>query len=241
MSSNPESGRRLDSGENLGANPVPAPSPDVNRIVAKPLHRFVLQVGIGLALLGWVSGENSGYPRLIHAQANALFAWAGTERWLEFSWVEPASRRDRSDTRMQGMAIGPSGQPERRWRAVFSVRRRGFWPLATWLAVMLATPMSRLPRLRGLAIGAVALDLLLMAQIALIALCAFGATQTAPDPRWARGAAIATAFFNSPVPTYSLLFALWAWFANPAKGIDLTGVAGLVRRRLGLGRRKSSP
>jgi hypothetical protein len=202
----------------------------------KPIHRFALQVAIALLLLGWLSAQSSVYPRLFHAQANALFSSIGTQRWLEFGWVDPASRRDRSDTRMLGMSNDASSQPEHHWRAVFSVRRRGFWPLATWLAVMLATPMSLSTRLRGLAIGAIALDVLLLLQIALIALCAFGATEPRADALWGRSAAIATALFNSPVPTYSLVFALWVWLANPAQGIALSGASARVRRWVGVNR-----
>lgn len=230
MSSKPES------------NPEPVSSPYERSRAAKPIHRFALHAAAGLlllGLLGWVSDESSVYPRLIHAQANGLFAWAGVERWLEFTWVDPESRRDRSDTLMLGITKGKSGEVESRWRAVFSVRRRGFWPLATWLAVMLATPMSMVRRLRGLAVGAIALDLLLMGQIALIAMCAFGATEPQPAPLWERAAAIATALFNSPVPTYSLLFVLWVWLANPAQGIALSGAAALVRRWIGLDRADS--
>lgn len=214
----------------------PVATTDARSRVAKPIHRFAIQAAIVLMLLGWVSGDSGVYPRLIHAQANGLFRWEGTERWLEFTPVDPKSRRDRSDTRMLGMVRDDSGEAERRFRAVFSVRRRGFWPLATWLAVMLATPMSLARRLRGVAGGAIVLELLLMGQIALIAVCAFGATEPQPAPGWERGAAIATALFNSPVPTYSLLFVLWAWLANPAQGIALSGAVARVRRWGGLDR-----
>lgn len=239
LKSEPTPGPRNESKKEPNPESNPAPNPDGRRRVAKPIHRFVLQAAIGLFVLGWVSGQSRVYPRLIHAQADALFAWAGSDRWLEFSWVDPESRRDRSDTRMLGMTAGVSGEAERRWRAVFSVRRRGFWPLATWLAVMLATPMPMAHRLRGWVAGAIVLDLLLMGQIALIALCAFGATEAQPDPLWARGAAIATALFNSPVPTYSLVFVLWAWLANPAQAIALSGAVALLRRCVGLDRKNS--
>jgi hypothetical protein len=197
---------------------------------AKPIHWFVLQAAMGLLLLGWVTAGSSWYPRAIQLQANALFAWSGTERWLEFEWVDPESRLDRSDTLMLGMTKDSADEGQRRWRAVFSVRRRGFWPLATWLAVMLATPMSMASRFRGLGVGALALHLLLMCQIALIATCAFGATEPQASPLWDRGAAIATALFNSPVPTYALVFVLWAWLANPAQGIAVSGTVAQLRR-----------
>ena len=101
------------------------------------------------------------------AHAGGLFVGSGDsgflittrdfESWSYPTRIDPQSRRDRSDTQMLGMARDPSGEAERRWRAAFSVRRRGFWPLATWLALMLATPMSMTSRLRGLAVGAIAL------------------------------------------------------------------------------------
>jgi len=223
----PDSGRDADS--TIGTRPAPGRPP-------KPVHRFVLQAAVALALLGWATSDSSLYPRLIHLQGDALFGWVGSGRWLEFDWVDPQSRRDRSDTRLLGMA-NVDGTPERRWRAVFSVRRRGLWPLATWVALLLATPMTLRQRLGRLAVGVVVLDGFLMAQIAWIAICSFGATAGgAGAADWTAAVRISTALFNSPVPTYALLFALWVWLANPSEAIAWKNAIAWLRRVLGVDR-----
>ena len=134
-----------------------------------------------------------------------------------------------SDTQMRGMV---RGEETRRWQAVYSIRRRGYWPSAALVAMLLATPMSHRRRALALPGAAVLLNVFLMAQVAAVGLCAFGASQpTGPDPGWLRALSIATRLFNSPVPSYALVFVLWTLLARPSTGIDVCRVAGLLARR----------
>ena len=92
--------------------------------------------------------------------------------------------------------------------------------------------MTRRRRVPAL-VGAVLLpNLFLLAQLALLGACAFGATQTpSPSLGWLRVLPIATALFNSPIPGYALSFALWTWLARPSRAIDVASVMALRLRR----------
>ena len=76
------------------------------------------------------------------------------------------------------------------------------------------------------------LNLFLMAQLAAFGLCAFGASEpSGPDPGWLRALSITTRFFNSPVPSYALVFALWTLLAQPSSGIDGRRFVEFTKRR----------
>ena len=199
------------------------------------MQRFALQAAVLLVLIGFIPNAQRVYPQGFHAQAAAashwwLRAW-DDPRWIRFEWVEPETRRDRSDTQMKG---GVGGESEHRWRAVFSVRRRGYWPLSTFVAVVLATPMGWRRRAWALPAGAGTLHGFLMIQVAVVATCAFGASQPLPEgpaALWGRAMSLASALFNSPVPSYSLVFVLWTWLARPSQRIDLDAITRLMPRR----------
>jgi hypothetical protein len=194
---------------------------------ARPIQRWLFYAAVLLLVMGLLPGASSVYPRLIHAEANGLFAAFGAGRSISFSWVEPATRVDRSDTRMQGWV---AGEAKRSWRAVFSVHRRGYWPSAAFAALLLATPMSLRRRTLALLGGLVALNFFLLAQLALLGAAAFAANASGSSV-WSEWLPLSQRLFNSPVPSYVLVFVLWALLARPAEGIDLGGAIRLSLRR----------
>ena len=203
--------RRAQSTASSGRGPVVA-------VQTKSIQLFLLQAAILLLVIGHLPRSASIYPRIIHAEANWLFGSFGSERSIAFAWVEPASTTDGSDTRMRGMV---RGEQTRRWQAVYSIRRRGYWPSAALVAMVLATPMSYRRRALALPGAVVLLNFFLMAQLSAFGLCAFGASEPlAPDPDWFRALSITTRFFNSPVPSYALVFVLWTLLVRPSTGID---------------------
>ncbi len=197
----------------------------------RSIQLFLFIAAILLLLIGHLPNSASIYPRIVHAEANLLFRSFGSDRSITFAGIDPASTADGSDTQMRGMV---RGEETRRWQAVYSVRRQGYWPSAALLAMVLATPMSGRRRALALPGAAVLLNVFLMAQVAAVGLCAFGASEpTGPDPGWLRALSIATRLFNSPVPSYALVFVLWTLLARPSTGIDVCRVAGLWARRPG--------
>jgi hypothetical protein len=200
-------------------------------VQAKSIQLFLLQAAILLLLIGHLPNSAAIYPQIVHAEANLLFRSFGSDRSIAFAWIEPASTADGSDTRMRGMV---RGEEARRWQAIYSIRRRGYWPSVALIAMLIATPMSHRRRALALPGAVVPLNLFLMAQVAVVGLCAFGATEpSGPDPGWLHALSIATRFFNSPVPSYALVFVLWTLLAHPSVGIDVRRVADLLTRRSG--------
>jgi hypothetical protein len=197
----------------------------------KSVQLFLLQAAILLLVIGHFPNSTSIYPRIVHAEANLLFGAFGAGRSIAFTGVEPASTADGSDTRMWGMV---RGEQTRRWQAVYSIRRRGYWPTAALVAMVLATPMSRRRRAWAVPGAAVLLNIFLMAQLAAFGLCAFGASEpSGPDPGWLRAVSVATRFFNSPVPSYAVVFMLWTLLVRPSAGIDVRRFVGCLAWRRG--------
>lgn len=200
---------------------------------ARSPARFALALALWTAALGLLFGQGGWLARSVQLQANALFRAAPGPREVRLSPVDPASRRDGSDTAMRGFRDGAAGH---RWRAVFSLQRHAGWPLAAWIAAFAAAPLAARARLREIAVGALALDAFVMAELAALAALAFAATDAGPAgaAAWRPRLAVAKGLFNSPVPIYSLLFALWIWRAQPWRWLDasvLTRLGALSRRR----------
>lgn len=181
--------------------------------------RFAAWAACGLAAIGLFPGSATVYPAFVQAHAGALLAAFGPERSVELDPVDPDARADRSDTRMVGRV---EGEAQRRWRAVFSVRRRGYWPAAAYLALVLATPASWRRRALASLAGVAALDAFLVAQLAVLAQCAFAASEPGTASFWGRALPVVRALFNSPIPSYALVFVLWTFLAEPGRSIDLS-------------------
>jgi hypothetical protein len=118
---------------------------------------------------------------------------------------------------------------------VYSSYRRIFWPSAVFVAMTLATPMTRRRRILSLPIGLLLFNALFLLQIALFAAVLFGAVGSfggASPATWKRALPIAEAMINSPVTNFSLAFLLWAWLAQPARGIDTAALVALLNRLL---------
>jgi hypothetical protein len=194
---------------------------------ARPIQRWLLYAALWLLPIGFLPGASSVYPRLIHAEGNRLFAAFGSGRSIAFSWVDPSARADRSDTRMQGWV---EGEPTRRWRAVFSLRRRGYWPSAVFAALLFATPMSARRRALALPGGLACLNLLLFAQLAFLGSCAFAASGL-DGSCWRALLPVAQGSFNSPVPSYVWVFVLWVLLAQPSAGLEVSDTLRFSRRR----------
>jgi hypothetical protein len=171
----------------------------------KPVHVFLLHAAFLLALIGVLPGSREIYPRVFHAAGNTLLGSMGDGLSVRFQWIDPSLRADAADTRMLGRE---AGKLEYRWRAVYSSHRRGFWPSATFAALMLATPMSRRRLAVTLPLGLLLFNVFFVLQVAAFAWVLFGATGSTAGPSW-------------------------AWLANPTRGLDLAGLNALLRRLLG--------
>lgn len=207
----------------------------------KPVHVFLLHAAFFLALIGVLPGSREIYPRAFQLAGNTLLGSLGDGLSVRFDWVAPWRRADAADTRMIGREAGRS---KYRWRAVYSVHRRGFWPLASFVALVLATPMSRRRLAAALPLGLLLFHVLFLFQVAVFVKVLFAATGPPGDAVWAasrRVVPVARAMFNSPITNFSIVFLLWAWLANPARGIDLESVNALWRRLLEPGAAGESP
>jgi len=201
--------------------PTPHAKPGASPTRARSASAFALLAAVWGLGLGWLPGLGDAYPAWIHAEANVAFASLEAPREIEVVAVDPGSRADRSDTRMAG---GVGSEPQQRFRAVFSLRRRGFWPSAAWIALVAAAPLTARRRIGLCALGLAILNALLVAQLVWLgssALAALEGTDRAVAP-------LAVAAFNSPVPSYTVVFVLWTWLAGPARWIDLSGLRRIV-------------
>ena len=196
----------------------------------KPVHVFLLHAAFFLAFFGALPGSREIYPPAFHAVGNTLLGSLGDGLSVRFDSVDPSSRADAADTRMLGRQAGSLTV---RWRGMYSSHRRGFWPSASFVALMLATPMSRRRLAAALPLGLLLFHVLFMFQVTALAWVLFGATGPVGDASsamWSRVVPVAGAMFNSPITNFSVVFLLWAWLANPARGIDLESLNALLRQ-----------
>ena len=199
----------------------------------KPVHVFLLHAAFLLALIGLLPGSREIYPHVFQTAGNTLLGSMGDGRSVRFQWIDPSLRTDAADTRMLGREVG---KLEYRWRGVYSSHRRGFWPSATFAALLLATPMSRRRLAVTLPLGVLLFNVFFMLQVAAFAWVLFGATGSTAGASWLaseRAVDLAREMFNSPIGNFSFVFLLWAWLANPARGLDFEGLNALLRRLLG--------
>ncbi len=199
----------------------------------KPVHVFLLHAAFLLALIGVLPGSRAIYPRVFHAVGNTLLDSMGDGLSVRFQWIDPSLRADAADTRMLGRE---AGKLEYRWRGVYSSHRRGFWPSAAFAALMLATPMSRRRLAVTLSLGLLLFNAFFVLQVAAFAWVLFGATGSTAGASWLASEwamPLAREMFNSPIGNFAFVFLLWAWLANPARGLDLEGLNALLRRLLG--------
>jgi hypothetical protein len=199
----------------------------------KPVHVFLLHAAFLLALIGVLPGSREIYPRVFHAAGNTLLGSMGDGLSVRFQWIDPSLRADAADTRMLGRE---AGKLDYLGRGVYSSHRRGFWPSATFAALMLATPMSRRRLALRLPLGLLLFNAFFVLQVAAFAWVLFGATGSTAGASWAaseRVVPLAREMFNSPIGNFSFVFLVWAWLANPARGLDLEGLNALLRRLLG--------
>jgi hypothetical protein len=203
----------------------------------KAVQVFLLHAAFFLVLIALVPGPGEIVPRAFHAVGNSLFRSFGDGRSIRFQWADPAARPDSADTRMLGRELG---RLEYRWRVVYSSYRRIFWPSAAFVAMTLATPMSRRRRILSLPIGLALFNALFLLQIGLFAAVLFGAVGSlggVSPVTWKRAVPVAEAMINSPIPNFSLAFLLWAWLAKPARGLDVAALTELLNRLLQSSRR----
>jgi hypothetical protein len=201
----------------------------------KPVTVFLLHAAFLLALLGVVPGTNEIVPRVFQAAGNGVLQSMGSGRSVRFEWADPQSRPDSADTRMLGREFG---HLKYRWRVVYNSHRRIFWPAATLVALILATPMSRRRLALALPIGLLVFQALFMLQAAAFAVVLFGAVGSlavGSPAAWQRVFPVARAMFNTPITNFAVTFFLWAWLASPARGIDTQSSNALLQRLLGTG------
>jgi hypothetical protein len=199
----------------------------------KSVQVFLLHAAFFLALLSTASsGSREVYARAFHSAGNFALASLGDGRSVRFQWADPAARKDSADTRMLGRHLG---EIKYRWRVIYSSHRRMFWPSATLLALTLATPMSRRRRLVVVPVGFILFNAFFLLEVAGLSLALYGAVGAADETSWVRhsGLPVAQALFNSPITNFSMIFFLWAWLAQPTRGIDLASVNLVIRRLLG--------
>jgi len=197
----------------------------------KSILLFVLHAGFLLALLGSMPGSREVVPRAFQAVGNVVFASLGDGRSVRFQWADPAKRKDSADTRMIGRH---HADLEYRWRVIYNAHRRWFWPAVTLLAMILATPMGHARRAVAVVGGLSLFSLLFLAEVALLSLTLFGSVAAGGESSWIRnsGLPVVQALFNSPITNFSAIFFLWAWLAQPARGIDVDPINEVIRRLL---------
>lgn len=199
----------------------------------KSLQLFLLHAAFLLAFMAALSpGVREIYSRAFHSVGNVAFASVGEGRSVRFQWADPATRKDSADTRMLGRQ---HGHIEYRWRVIYSSHRRLFWPSATLVALILATPMTNRRRIVVLPTGLLLFNAFFVLEVYGLSMALFGAVSAGGDTTWVgrSGLPIAQALFNSPITNFSAVFFLWAWLAQPARGIDLSAVNALIRRLVG--------
>jgi len=199
----------------------------------KTAQLFLLHAAFLLALLSALSsGSREVYARAFHSAGNASFGSLGEGRSVRFKWAEPAERKDSADTRMLGRQ---HGHIQYRWRVIYSSHRRLFWPSVTLVALILATPMTNRRRFVALPVGLVLFNAFFLLEVYGLSMALFGAVAAGGDTSWVgrSGLPVAQALFNSPITNFSAVFFLWAWLAQPARGIDLEAINGLIRRLMG--------
>lgn len=177
---------------------------------------FLLQAAFLLALIGFAPYAAEVYPVVVAAEGNGLLGGAG-RRTVRFHWLEDVERADGADLRMTGHV---AGHEEHVWRAVFSMRRRGYWPMAALLALLLATPMPARRRAWVLPAGVLLQNGFVLAHLTVLSLVFFAAVEGEKG----RAVDIARASFNSPIIPYTVVFVIWALLARPARSIDLRSV-----------------
>jgi hypothetical protein len=104
--------------------------------------------------------------------------------------------------------------------------------------------MSRRRLAVVLPLGFLLFNAFFMLQVAAFAVVLFGATGPVAfgsPAAWREVLPVAKAMFNSPITNFSAVFLLWAWLANPARGIDVESLNALLRRLLGPGAAAASP
>jgi len=201
----------------------------------KSILLFLLQAAFGVTLLGVVPGTQEVVARSFQGVGNVVFASFGDGRSVHFQWADPESRRDSADTRMVGRQRGELAY---RWRVIYNAHSRWFWPAATLVAMVIATPMAQRRRALALALGLLLFSAYFLAEVATLCWALFGSVAAGAEDSWLRqsGLPLAQALFNSPIPNFSLVFLLWAWLAQPARGIDIDPVHQAIRRLVAPGR-----
>jgi len=199
----------------------------------KSVQLFLLHAAFVLALLSTLSsGSREVYARAFHFVGNFSLASVGEGRSVRFQWANPAERKDSADTRMLGRE---HGHIDYRWRVIYSSHRRMFWPSVTLAALILATPMTLRRRFIVLPLGLLLFNAFFLLEVYGLSMALFGAVVPGGDTSWdARHVLpVAEALFNSPITNFSAVFFLWAWLAQPARGIDLAAMNLLIRRLTG--------
>jgi hypothetical protein len=198
----------------------------------KPIHVFALQAAALVLACVWLPQPRLAYPRLFHAQVNALSRAAGgfgSVRALHLSL--PEERRDGSDTEMRGF---DRRRIEPRWSARFKIFGRGYWPVAAVVALVLATPLPWHRRLAAAVGGALLANAFTLAQVALLAIALFGTADAAPGAaaRWLRFRSVAENLFNSELPRLGAILVAWALVASPGRRLDLRPARVWLRERV---------
>ena len=172
-----------------------------------------------MALLGLLPYLGAAYPIAIAAEGNALLGSLGGGRELRFE----SHAEGPADLTMEGYV---AGEEQRRWRAGFSVRRRGFWPTVTVLALLIATPMPGRRRVWVLPLGAVLQNAALMLHTVAFAWVLF----ESEDPRTSRVVEAVQDTFESGIFRYAVVFGIWGLLANPLASLDLSPLRRLLGR-----------
>lgn len=195
----------------------PKPPPERKR-----LHTFALHAAFVTLLIGIWPGLNAVYAYGFEAAGNALLSGLGGDLRIEYRWVPPVEREDEGELEMGGFVQGQSTPV---WISRYSVQDRGYVPTALLLGLMIATPASRRRHVVGSALAVLTLNTFYLAQTGLLAATLFAAVDPELVPigeTLAGSRAAVTNLFGSPIPRYAAVFAVWAVFAAPARGLDVS-------------------
>lgn len=194
----------------------------------KPLQAFALHALFLTLLLAAIPSADNLYPIFFARLADAVAAPFSGDYGVDFEWVRIGARTNRGEVVMKGIH-DPEGAAIALWEIAFSVVERGYLPATLFLGLMIATP-GALPRKIAATLGGLALlQLLLILQLGGLAISTFQETDAETFGRWLLPLApLIEALFQSMLPRYVIVLALWAVLARPDKTIDWTPLTSLA-------------
>jgi hypothetical protein len=186
---------------------------------------FVVQAVVLTFAIGYWPTPREHFPALFQEGAESVLTAAGAHVRLG---AVTAAGGD-IDTRMDGFRPDGTGPL---WQSEFSALRVGWWPVAGLLALLLATPLGGLARLRALAAGLALLALFTLGRLAVE--IAYAYTELAHGPGGpAEGPVhlllrVGSESLTATIPTAAGVFVVWVVVGRPWSALDMSALQTLL-------------